>query len=85
MDKTADYCLWSYPWFIGETGIEKECLSAVTQDFRTCRLQKNLQTFKAFTTVSPFFNPSAGLGVEVRFLAYRKRGSAQEKRVKKLI
>ena len=56
MDKMADYCLWSYPWFIGETGIEKECLSAVTK-FQNLQLaeelSKNLQTFNAFRMLSP--------------------------------
>ena len=70
MDKMADYCLWSYPWFIGETGIEKECLSAVTK-FQNLQLAEELANFQcfhnAFTTVSPFFNGSVGLGLRFAF------------------
>lgn len=89
MDKMADYCLWSYPWFIGETGIEKECLSAVTE-FQNLQLAElaelaNFQCFQCFHHSLPFFQWFRWPGFEVRFLAYRKRGSAQEKRIKKLI
>ena len=52
------------------TGIEKECLSAVTK-FQNLQLAEELANFQcfhnAFTTVSPFFNGSVGLGLRFAF------------------
>ena len=72
MDKMADYCLWSYPWFSDwhRKGMpfSRHKISELATCRRTCKLSMLSQCFhNAFTTVSPFFNGSVGLGLRFAF------------------